>query len=58
MYLIHVLRPRFVLKPPSYTPVGSIGALVASVLFATAITSVFARSLVNRLRATELLRDE
>ena len=33
-------------------------AVVASVLAATAVTSVVATSLVNRLRATELLRDE
>ena len=57
-YLINVLRPLFVLTPPYHVPLGSTFAVVASVLLATAITSVAASSLVNRLRATELLRDE
>lgn len=57
-YLINVLRPLFVLTPPYHVPLGSTFAVVASVLLATAITSVPASSLVNRLRATELLRDE
>ncbi len=58
MYLIGVLRPLFVLAPPYRIPLGATSAIVASVLLATAITSVAASSLVNRLRATELLRDE
>jgi len=57
-YLINVLRPLFVLTPPYNIPLGSIAAVVASVLVATVVTSVAASSLVNRLRATELLRDE
>jgi hypothetical protein len=35
-----------------------LGMVVGSVLMATVVTSVVASSLVNRLRATELLRDE
>ena len=58
VYLIGVLRPLFVLAPPYEVPLGAISAIVASVLLATAITAVAASSLVNRLRATELLRDE
>lgn len=58
MYLVKVLRPLFVLSPPNHVPVGSIAAVVASVFVATAITSVAASSLVNRLRAAELLLDE
>jgi hypothetical protein len=58
VYLIGVLRPLFVLTPPYQIPLGATSAIVASVLLATAITSLAASSLVNRLQATELLRDE
>ncbi len=58
VYFINVLRPLFVLTPPYHVPVGSVLGVVASVLVATTVTSVAASSLVNRLRATELLRDE
>lgn len=58
IYFINVLRPLFVLTPPYHAPVGATLAVVASVLVATAFTSVAASPLVNRLRATELLRDE
>ncbi|MGI8475255.1 MAG: FtsX-like permease family protein [Thermomicrobiales bacterium] len=57
-YLGNVLRPLFVLDPPYSIPLGSLAAVVGSVLAATFVTSVAASSLVNRLRATELLRDE
>jgi putative ABC transport system permease protein len=57
-YFINVLRPLFVLDPPYSVPLGSLGTVVGSVLMATVVTSVVASSLVNRLRATELLRDE
>ena len=57
-YLIKVLRPLFVLAPPYQIPLGATSAIVASVLLATVVTSLAASSLVNRLRATELLRDE
>ena len=56
-YLINVLRPLFVLDPPYVVPAGSLGKVVGSVLLATLLTSLAASSLVNRLRATELLRD-
>ena len=58
VYLIAVLRPLFVLTPPYQIPYGATSTIVASVLVATAITTLTASSLVNRLRATELLRDE
>ena len=57
-YLINVLRPLFVLNPPYIVPLGSLAMVVGSVLLAAAITSLAASTLVNRLRATELLRDE
>lgn len=57
-YFIKVLRPLFVLTPPYHIPIGATIAVVASVLLATAATSAAASTLVNRLRATELLRDE
>ena len=57
-YLINVLRPLFVLNPPYIVPVGSLGLVVGSILVAAAVTSLAASSMVNRLHATELLRDE
>ena len=57
-YLVNVLRPLFVLDPPYLVPFGSLGLVAASILAATAVTSLAASSLVNRMRATELLRDE
>jgi putative ABC transport system permease protein len=58
VYFVNVLRPIFVLAPPFEVAASPIVAVVGSVLAATAVTSVAATSLVNRLRATELLRDE
>ena len=58
VYFVNVLRPVFVLAPPFEIAAGPLITVVASVLAATAVTSVVATSLVNRLRATELLRDE
>jgi len=57
-FLVNVLRPLFVLPPPFRVPVGTTLTLVVVVLGATVVTSLAASSLVNRLRATELLRDE
>ena len=57
-YFINVLRPIFVLNPPYVIPYVSIAIIVVSVIVAAIITSVAASSLVNRLKATELLRDE
>jgi ABC-type lipoprotein release transport system permease subunit len=57
-YFINVLRPLFVLKPEYVIPLTSLGAILASVLAATVVTSVAASALVNQLQAMELLRDE
>jgi hypothetical protein len=58
LYFVGVLRPLFVVAPPFVLATRSVALIVGSVLLATAVTSVAATSLVNRLRATELLRDE
>ena len=55
---MNVLRPLFVLRPPVVVPTAGIAALAALVLGVSLITSLAATSLVNRLRPTELLRDE
>jgi putative ABC transport system permease protein len=57
-YFIKVLRPLFVLDPLYIVDWISLGTILFSVLSATIITSIAASALVNRLRATELLRDE
>ena len=57
-YLTRVLRPLFVLNPPYLIPPGSLGLVLASVLIAAAVAAVAASALVNRLDATELLRDD
>lgn len=57
-YFIKVLRPLFVLDPPYLVPWASLTVVLGSVLAATVLTSVLASSLVNGLKATELLRDE
>ena len=57
-YLINLLRPLFVLTPPYVVPFGTLGVILGSIALAAAATSVLASSLVNRLQATELLRDE
>jgi putative ABC transport system permease protein len=57
-YFINVLRPLFVLDPPYSVPLDSMVTVAGSVLVAAFVTSVVASSHVNRLRATELLRDE
>ncbi len=57
-YFVIVLRPLFVLPPPYRVPVPEIALAVALILAATALTSLLASRLVNRLDPTELLRDE
>ncbi len=57
-YFINVLRPLFVLNPPYVIPYGSLAIIIGSVIVAAIVTSAAASSLVNRLKATELLRDE
>ncbi len=57
-YLINILRPLFVLDPVYHVPLGSLSTILGLVLSTTGVTSVAASSLVNRLRVTELLRDE
>jgi putative ABC transport system permease protein len=58
LFLVRVLRPLFVLAPPFHLAAGPTAAIIISVLAATILTSTAATSLVGRLRATELLRDE
>ena len=57
-FLINVLRPLFVLNPPYLIPFGSLAMVAGSVLLSATVTSLAASSLVNRLRAPELMRDE
>jgi putative ABC transport system permease protein len=57
-YLINVLRPLFVLDPPYLVPLQALGSVVGSVFAAALATVAIASSLVNRLQAVELLRDE
>lgn len=57
-YFVNVLRPLFVLTPPYLVPFGSLALVAASILVTTIVTSAAASSLVNRMRATELLRDD
>ena len=57
-YVINVLHPLFLLTPRYRFPLGSTAIIVASVLLASAVTSLVGSTLVNRLRATELLRDQ
>jgi len=57
-FLVNVLRPLFVLRPPVVVPAAGIATLAALVLGVSLIASLAATRLVNRLRPTELLRDE
>ena len=57
-YFVNILRPLFVLSPPFILPLGSIGLILGLVLITTIAASMAASSLVARLKATELLRDE
>ena len=57
-YLINVLRPLFVLNPPYLVAPGPLALVLASVLVAAAGAAWAASALVNRLDATELLRDD
>jgi ABC-type antimicrobial peptide transport system permease subunit len=57
-FLVHVLRPLFVLRPPLLVPADEIATLAALVVGVSLIASLAASRLVNRLRPTELLRDE
>jgi putative ABC transport system permease protein len=57
-FLVRVLRPLFVLQPVVVIPAGDIATLTALVLGVSLLASLAATRLVNRLSATELLRDE
>jgi putative ABC transport system permease protein len=57
-FLVNVLRPLFVLRPPVLLPAAGIATLAALVLGVSLVASLLATALVNRLRPTELLRDE
>ncbi len=57
-FLVNVLRPLFVLRPPVVIPPTGIATLTALVLGVSLLASLAATSLINRLPPTELLRDE
>jgi putative ABC transport system permease protein len=57
-FLVRVLRPLFVLRPVGVIPAVDIATLTALVLGVSLLASLAATRLVNRLSATELLRDE
>lgn len=57
-FLVRVLRPLFVLRPAVVFPVGDIVILTVLVLGVSLLASLTATVLINRLPATELLRDE
>jgi putative ABC transport system permease protein len=57
-FLINVLRPLFVLDPPHLIPFVPLSMVLGSILLSAAVTSLAASSLVNRLRAPELMRDD
>jgi putative ABC transport system permease protein len=57
-FLVRVLRPLFILTPAVVTPAGSIALLAGLVLAVSVLASLAATRLVNRLSATELLREE
>jgi ABC-type lipoprotein release transport system permease subunit len=57
-FLVRVLRPLFVLRPEVVIPAGDVATLTALVLGVSLLASLAATRLVNRLSATELLRDE
>jgi ABC-type antimicrobial peptide transport system permease subunit len=57
-FLVNVLRPLFVLRPPVLIPATEVAVLAALVLGVSLVASLAATTLVNRLPPTELLRDE
>ena len=57
-FLVRVLRPLFVLRPVGVIPAVDIATLTGLVLGVSLLASLAATRLVNRLPATELLRDE
>jgi putative ABC transport system permease protein len=57
-FLVNVLRPLFVLRPPILLPAAGIVTLAVLTLGVSLIASLAATTLINRLPPTELLRDE
>jgi putative ABC transport system permease protein len=57
-FLVNVLRPLFVLRPPILIPTAEIAVLAALVLGVSLVASAAATTLINRLPPMELLRDE
>jgi ABC-type antimicrobial peptide transport system permease subunit len=57
-FLVQVLRPLFVLRPIVVIPAIDIATLTTLVLAVSLLASLAATGLINRLPATELLRDE
>lgn len=58
VYFVRVLRALFVLAPPVVVPRGTVSGVVAVVVVATTVAAVAGSLVLNRLRPTELLRDE
>jgi putative ABC transport system permease protein len=58
IFLVSVLRPLFVLRPPIVVPAAELARLTALVLGVSLLASLAATTLVNRLPPTELLREE
>jgi putative ABC transport system permease protein len=56
-FLVNVLRPLFVLRPPVLIPATEVATLAVLVLGVSLVASLAATALVNRLPPTELLRD-
>ena len=57
-FLVRVLRPLFVLRPAVILPVRDVTILTALVVAVSVLAALAATVLINRLPATELLRDE
>lgn len=57
-YFVRVLRPLFVLPPRPALPLDHLALPVAIAVVATLVASLLAAAMIQRLRPTELLRDE
>ncbi len=57
-FLVRVLRPLFVLRPAVVLPVRDVAILTGLVIAVSVLAALAATVLINRLPATELLRDE
>jgi putative ABC transport system permease protein len=58
VYFVRILRPLFILQPPIAVPFDGIAVIIGVIVVAATLTALSAVTLITRLRAAQLLRED